>query len=197
MIGIVGGSGDFGQGVAGRLRAHGYEVLIGSRTPREEFVSNTECAERSEIVFLSIPARSVEETARQLAPSLAGKVVVSVAAAVTFRDGKPVAEPGPLSLAEIAQRELPEARVVSALQTVSAKLLAELDHELDEDVLICGDDPEAKDAIADLVDKLVSGVAVDCGPLATSRCLETLTVALIHVNRRYRTNAGIRITGLP
>ena len=91
MIGIVGGSGDFGQGVAGRLRAHGYEVLIGSLTPRGDFVQNGVCAERSDVVFLSIPARSVEVMARELAPQLTGKVVVSVAAAVTFRDGKPVA----------------------------------------------------------------------------------------------------------
>ena len=196
MIGIVGGSGDFGQGVAGRLRARGHDVLIGSRTPRDEFVSNDECADACEIVFLSIPAASVETMSRQLAPRLAGKIVVSVATAIAFRDGRPMAEPGPVSLAEVTQRELPEARVVSALQSVSAKLLARLDHEIEEDVLVCGDHPEANEVVGELCEQLVSGRAVYCGPLATSRCLETLTVALLYVNRRYKTNTGIRITGL-
>ena len=197
MIGIVGGSGDFGQGVAGRLRAHGEEVIIGSRTPRGEFVSNVECCERSEVVFLSIPGHSVEEMVRDLAPQLAGKIAVSVATAVLFRDGRPTAEPGPISLAEVTQREAPEARVVSALHTVSAKLLAELDHELDEDTIVCGDDEDAKARVAALCSLLVAGRAVDAGPLEVSRWLETLTAVLLSVNRQYRASTGIRIAGLP
>jgi NADPH-dependent F420 reductase len=196
VIGIVGGSGDFGQGVAGRLRAHGYDVVIGSRTPKGEFVSNPECCECSEVVFLSIPAHGVEPMVRELAPQLAGKIAVSVATAVVFRDGQPVADPGAISLAEITQLEAPGARVVSALHTVSARLLAQLDHELDEDTLVCGDDAESKERVSALCRHLVAGKAVDCGPLVTSRCLETLTAALIHVNRRYRANSGIRVTGL-
>jgi NADPH-dependent F420 reductase len=195
-IGIVGGSGDFGQGVAGRLRAHGFEVVIGSRTPRDDFVSNPECCERSDVVFLSIPARGVDTMVRGLAPQLAGKIVVSVATSVVFRDGRPTAEPGRVSLAEIAQREAPQARVVAGLHTVSARLLAKLDHELDEDTLVCGDDEEAKAAVSELCEKLIAGNAVDAGPLESARWLETLTAVLLNVNRRYKTNAGIRITGL-
>ena len=74
MIAIVGGSGDFGPGLAERLRRIGEEVVIGSRTPRDGFVSNPECCERSEVVFLSIPAASVETMARELAPHLAGAI---------------------------------------------------------------------------------------------------------------------------
>ena len=92
-IGIVGGSGDFGQGVAGRLRAHGHDVVIGSRTPRDDFVSNAECCERSDVVFLSIPAESVRPIARELSRHLAAKVVVSVATSVVFRDGHPTPIP--------------------------------------------------------------------------------------------------------
>lgn len=197
MIGIVGGTGDFGQGVAGRLRRAGFEVLIGSRTPREDLVSNEECCRRSEIVFLSIPGHSVESMVAGLASALEGKVAVSVATAVVFRDGRPTAEPGPISLAELTARLAPGARVVSALHTVSARGLAALDRELDEDTLLCGDDPDAKARVAELCSKLVAGRVVDCGPLETSRWLEPLTAVLIHVNRRYRANAGIRITGLP
>lgn len=197
MIGIVGGSGDFGQGVAGRLRRAGYEVLIGSRTPRDEFVSNAECCERCDIVFLSIPGRGVETMVAELASSLEGKIAVSVATAVVFRDGRPSAEAGPVSLAELTAREAPGARVVAALHTVSARGLADLEHELDEDTLLCGDDPDAKARVAELCSKLVAGRVVDCGPLETSRWLEPLTAVLIHINRRYRANSGLRVTGLP
>lgn len=196
MIGIVGGSGDFGQGVAGRLRVHGHEVVIGSRTPRDEFVSNPECCERSEVVFLSIPGDGVRPMVRELSRRLAGKVVVSVATSVVFRAGRPTAEPGPISLAELAQREAPDARVVAALHTVSARLLAKLDHELDEDTLLCGDDDEAKAVVAELCERLIAGRALDCGRLESARWLETLTAVLLNVNRRYRANTGIRITGL-
>jgi NADPH-dependent F420 reductase len=197
VIGIVGGSGDFGQGVAGRLRACGEEVLIGSRTPRGEFVSNPECCDRSEVVFLSIPAHGVEPMVRELAPRLAQKIAVSVATAVVFRDGRPTAEPGPISLAEVTQREAPAARVVSALHTVSARLLADLDRRLDEDTLVCGDDEEAKARVIELCSQLVAGSVVDAGPLEVSRWLEPLTAVLLNVNRRYKANTGIRVTGLP
>jgi hypothetical protein len=196
MIGIVGGSGDFGQGVAGRLRRAGHEVVIGSRAPRDEFVSNPECCERSDVVFLSIPAASVEEMSRELAPYLAGRIAVSVATAVVFREGRPLAEPGPISLAEITAREAPQARVVAALHTVSARLLAQLDEELDEDTFVCGDDPDAKARVIGLCEQLVAGRAVDCGPLTSARSLEPLTAALLNVNRLRRTNTGIRVTGI-
>lgn len=197
MIGIVGGSGDFGQGVAGRLRAHGEEVVIGSRSPRDDFVSNVEACERSEIVFLSIPAANVESMTRELAPYLAGKIVVSVATAVVFRDGQLTADAGPTSLAEVTAGAAPEARVVSGLHTVSARGLADLDHVLEDDVLICGPDDEAKARVAELCEKLVEGRVVDAGPLQVSRWLETLTTILLNVNRRYKAHTGIRITGLP
>jgi NADPH-dependent F420 reductase len=196
MIGIVGGSGDFGQGVAGRLRRAGYDVVIGSRAPRDDFVSNPECCDRSEVVFLSIPAASVEAMSRELAPHLAGKIAVSVAASVAFREGRPLAEPGAVSLAEITAREASGARVVAALHTVSAKLLAQVDEELDEDTLVCGDDGDAKARVVELCEKLVAGRAIDCGPLTSARSLETLTAALLNVNRLRRANTGIRITGI-
>ncbi len=197
MIGIVGGSGDFGQGLSGRLRRRGYDVVIGSRTPRDEFLANPECCERSDVVFLSIPPSGVAEMTRELAPFLSGKIAVSVAAPIVFRDGRPGAEPGETSLAEIVAREAPQARVVAGFQSVSAKLLADLDHELDEDVLLCGDDAEAKAVVGELAEAVVAGRAVDCGPLVVSRWIEPITAVLLNVNRGYKVNAGLRITGLP
>ncbi|HSK17193.1 MAG TPA: NAD(P)-binding domain-containing protein [Gaiellaceae bacterium] len=197
MIGIVGGSGDFGQGLAERLRRAGEEVVIGSRTPRGEFVSNPEACRAADVVFLSVPPGGVEDTSLLLARDLAGRIVVSVAAPIVFREGRPGADPGPLSLAEVTAQAAPDARVVAAFHTVSAKALADPDLPLDEDVLLAGDDTEANAEVARLAELLVDGRAVDCGRLEVARWLETLTAVLLNVNRRYRTNAGMRVTGLP
>jgi NADPH-dependent F420 reductase len=197
VIGIVGGSGDFGRGLAARLRERGHEVLLGSRTPRDDLVANVDACTGADMVFFSVPAASVEPMSRELAPVLDGKVVVSVATALVFRDRVPVAETGPVSLAEVLAREAPRARVVSGFHTVSSKALADLAHPLDDDVLICGDDEDAKQAVSELGGQLVGGRMVDAGPLFVSRWLETITTVLLHVNRRYKAHTGIRLTGLP
>ena len=150
MIGIVGGTGDFGQGLAERLRRIGEEVVLGSRSPHDEFVSNDECAQEGDIVFLSVPPGGVAEMCHNLAASLDGKIVVSVASPIVFVDGKPSASAGDLSLAEIGAQAAPGARVVAGFHTVSARALARVDDPLDEDVLLCGDDEEAKRVVADL-----------------------------------------------
>jgi NADPH-dependent F420 reductase len=196
VIGIVGGSGDFGQGLAERLRRIGEEVVIGSRTPRDDFVSNAEACRASEVVFLSVPPGSVEDMSADLRDDLAGRIVVSVAAPIVFRDGQAGAAPGDLSLAEITATAAPMARVVAGFHTVSAKALADPDVPLDEDVLLAGDDAEAKEVVAGLAERLVDGRPVDCGRLEVARWLETLTAVLLNVNRRYKTNAGVRVTGL-
>src|SRR5262245_41258887 len=124
MIGIVGGTGDFGQGLAERLRRLGEEVELGSRTPRDAFISNRDCAENSDIVFLSVPPEGLAEMCATLAENLDGKIVVSVASPVVFKDGKAGAEPGELSLAELGAHAAPGARMVAGFHTVSAKALA-------------------------------------------------------------------------
>jgi NADPH-dependent F420 reductase len=196
VIAIVGGTGDFGQGLAERLRRLGEDVVLGSRTPRDEFVSNAEAIERSDIVFLSVPPEGVEFMCRSLADELAGRIVVSVASPIVFVGGRPPAEPDELSLAEKAQRAAPRCRVVAGFHTVSAKALARVDDPLDEDVLLSSDDAEAKDEVAVLAERLVSGRAVDTGPLIVARWLEPLTAVLLNVNRNYRAQSGVRITGI-
>jgi 8-hydroxy-5-deazaflavin:NADPH oxidoreductase len=196
VIGIVGGTGDFGQGLAERLRRLEEEVVLGSRNPRGEFAPNAEVCRGSDVVFLSVPPEGVGSMAAALAADLAGKIVVSVASPVTFEGGKPGARPGAVSLAEEAQLAVPAARVVAGFHTVSAKTLAQPEAPLDEDVLLCGDDSDGKAVVAELADRLVEGRAVDCGRLEVARWLEPLTAVLLNVNRRYRTNAGVRITGV-
>jgi 8-hydroxy-5-deazaflavin:NADPH oxidoreductase len=197
MIGIVGGTGDFGQGLAERLRRIGEKVELGSRTPRDEFVSNRDCAKGADVVFLSVPPEGIAEMCASLAADLEGKIVVSVASPVVFRDGKAGAEPGELSLAELGAQAAPGARMVAGFHTVSAKALARVDEPLDEDVILCGDDEEAKGVVADLAERLVEGRAVDAGRLEVARWLEPVTAVLLNVNRRYKASSGVRVTGLP
>ena len=118
------------------------------------------------------------------------------------RGGADHEDPPPAQVVDDHAREneaeaAPDARVVAGFHTVSAKALADPDVPLDEDVLLAGDDAQAKAVVADLADRLVEGRAVDCGRLEVSRWLETLTAVLLNVNRRYKTNAGVRVTGLP
>jgi 8-hydroxy-5-deazaflavin:NADPH oxidoreductase len=196
VIGIVGGTGDFGQGLAGRLRRIGEDVLLGSRTPHDGFVSNAEACKRSQLVFLSIPPAGVEGMCRQLSSDLQGKITVSVASPIVFRDGKPAAAPGEISLAETAAEAAPGTRVVAGFHTVSARALAQVDDPLREDVLICGDDDDAKATVAALAERLIDGRAVDAGRLEVARWLEPLTAILLNVNRNYKVNSGVKITGL-
>ena len=194
-IAVVGGTGGFGRGLADRLRRLGEDVVVGSRAPRDDIVSNREAAERAELVFLSVPPAAVEETARELAEVLAGKITVSVASPVVFREGRPTADPSDRSLAEIAAEAAPEARIVAGFHTVAAKALA-AEGPIDEDVLLCGNDAEAKTVVAELAARMVTGRAIDCGRLETARWLETLTALLLNINRNYKSETGVRITGL-
>jgi NADPH-dependent F420 reductase len=153
-------------------------------------------------VVLSVPFRSQSETLTNLKGALAeGQLVVDatvpLAAAVS---GKATRTLGVWqgSAAQQAQEMVPEGvRVVSAFHTVSAALLTELDHELDEDVLMCGDKRDDKARLAELVNLIPGLRAVDCGPLETARIVEQLTPLLISINVRHKTRAGIKITGLP
>jgi NADPH-dependent F420 reductase len=197
MIGIVGGTGDFGQGLAERLRRLGEEIELGSRTPHDEFVSNRECAEDSDIVFLSVPPNGLAEMCSNLASTLDGKIVVSVASPIVFENGQASAAPGELSLAEQGVLAAPGARMVAGFHTVSAKALARVEEPLDEDVILCGDDEDAKAVVAELAERLVEGRAVDAGRLEVARWLEPVTAVLLNVNRRYKASSGVRVTGLP
>jgi 8-hydroxy-5-deazaflavin:NADPH oxidoreductase len=195
-VGIVGGTGDFGQGLAERLRRFGYEVTLGSRTPHDEFVSNAEACRVCEIVFLSIPPQSVAEMCHLLARDLEGHIGVSVASPIVFENGLPAAAPGEVSLAEQAQAAAPGCRIVAGFHTVSARALARVDEPLDEDVLICGDDEAAKAAVGELAERIVEGRAVDAGRLEVARWMEPMTAVLLNVNRVYKANSGVRIAGL-
>ena len=214
-IAILGGTGDEGLGLAVRYAAVGEEVIIGSRSleraeeaarsVRETIpfglvsgLQNDMAAEAGDLVLLSVPYGGLRDTVTVLAPLLAGKVVVSLVVPLQFGKGGPRAVPVEEgSAAEQAQALAPEARVVGAFHNLSAHELMEPDKDLGCDVIVCADDREAKQLVMDLAEKLRDVRAVDGGPLACSRYVEELTALLLNINRRYKAQTAVRITGLP
>jgi 8-hydroxy-5-deazaflavin:NADPH oxidoreductase len=215
---IIGCTGALGFGLALRLGREGVPILVGSRdaarareaaanaaeqVPDGSFtgVQNEEAARQAEIVVLSVPFRSQSETLTHLKGVLEpGQLLVDatvpLAAAVS---GKATRTLGVWqgSAAQASQEMAPEGvRVVAAFHTVSAALLRDLEHNLDEDVLICGDRREDKDRVAELVDLIPGLRPVDCGPLEMARIVESLTPLIISINVRNKARTGIKITGL-
>jgi NADPH-dependent F420 reductase len=218
-VSIVGGTGALGFGLALRLARTGVPIVIGSRDAaraeeaaaraRERLpgadvrgLANGAAAEAAETVVLTVPFASQAATLHGLGEHLrAGQLLVDctvpLAAAVGGRPSR-VLGVWQGSAAEQAAELVPEGvRVVSALHTVSAAMLEDLDHALDEDVLVCGDRKADKRAVAELLGRIDGLRPVDAGRLEQSRIVETLTAMLIGFNVRYKTHAGIRITGLP
>jgi 8-hydroxy-5-deazaflavin:NADPH oxidoreductase len=215
---IVGGTGALGFGLALRLGRSGVEVRIGSRdgerareaaeraagkvsTGSFTGAENSEAVQGAEPVILSVPFRNQSETLTNLKNVLAdGQLVVDatvpLAAAVGGKATRVLGVPQG-SAAQQAQEMVPDGvHVVSAFHTVSAALLTDLEHELDEDVLLCGDRRSDKEQVAELVQRIPGLRAVDCGRLEMARIVEGLTPLLISINMRHKTRAGIRITGL-
>jgi 8-hydroxy-5-deazaflavin:NADPH oxidoreductase len=217
-IPIIGGTGALGFGLAVRWARAGQSVVIGSRKPERaeeaaervradvpnaevEGLGNAEAAARGPIVFLTVPFRAQSETLTNLKGALAdGQILVDctvpLAAAIS---GKATRTVGVWqgSAAQQAMEMVPEGvTVISALHTVGAAPLAS-EEKLDEDVLICGDRKADKAQVAKLIEGIDGLRPVNAGPLEAARLVEPLTALLIGINGRYKTHAGIRITGLP
>ncbi len=219
-VAVIGGTGRSGHGLTMRLARAGVPVVIGSRDAgraaevgaalgervREAGggatitgASNVDAAGRADMAFLTLPYAAQRMLLPDLAAPLAGKVVVSTAVPVRFDpDLGPVAVAMPAgSAAEEAAVLLPSSRLVAAMHTVSSAHLGRLELDLDEDVLLVGDDAEAKSAVAGIVDLLPGLRAVDGGRLGNARLAEQLAVLLLSVNRLAGRTAGIRFTNLP
>jgi NADPH-dependent F420 reductase len=215
---IIGGTGSLGYGLAKRWAAAGVPVIIGSRAAdraeeaagklREELpdasiegLENPEAAQRGPIVILAVPFRNQSENLTNLKEVLReGQIVVDstvpLAAAISGRATRILGVPQG-SAAQQAQEMVPDGvTVVSALHTVSGANLSDLDHELDEDVPVCGDKREPKKQVADLIERIEGLRAINAGLLETARLVEGLTPLLISVNSRNKTRAGLKFTGL-
>jgi NADPH-dependent F420 reductase len=215
---IVGGTGALGFGLALRLGQAGVPIVIGSRdaeraqeaaaraasaVPEGSFggAQNANAVSEADTVILSVPFRNQSENLTNLKGALrSGQLLVDATVPLAVAvGGKATRTLGVWqgSAAQQAREMAPDGVVVlSAFHTVSAALLTDLDHALDEDVLICGDDRDAKERLAELVNRIPGLRPLDCGPLEMARIVEQLTPLIISINVRHKVRAGIKITGL-
>ena len=204
-VAVVGGTGDFGLALAQRLVEAGEDVVIGSRDAeraREKAqeagaaagAANGDAVRGVDLVVLATKAEAALPTAESLAAAIGSTPVLSVASELRFpKQGVYPCE----DARSIAERmaELLEAPVSAGLHSLAASTLAAGPAE--GDAFVCGDDPDAKELALALAAKVVSGRALDAGPLASARALEGLTAVIVNLNKRYKGHAGVRVTGLP
>jgi NADPH-dependent F420 reductase len=195
-----------GQALARRLHAAGAEVVVGSRDAARAQAAatsiglppgagrlNVEATRWAAVIVVTVPFNAHRPILESIAPGASGKVVVDATVPLGRSDESAAAT---ISAAEEARGLLPTAQVVAGFHTVSAAMLADLTRPLHGDVLLCGDDPPAKDAVAGLV-RLLGMRPIDTGKLRQARVLEALAGLLLAINRRYkRRDLGITIAGL-
>lgn len=208
VIGIVGGTGAQGRGLATRWVTVGRTVLLGSRDPQRAAaaasevgasgVDNDEAARRADVVVVAVPWSAHADTITDLAGALAGKVLVDCVNPLGFDEHGPYPLPvAEGSAAEQAQTLAPQARVTAAFHHVSAVQLSDPEvTSLDQDVLVLGDDRAATDVVIDLADALPGVRGIYAGRLRNAGQVEALTANLVAVNRRYHAHAGLRVTDL-
>jgi NADPH-dependent F420 reductase len=213
-IGIVGGTGREGRGIALRWAAAGHEVTIGSREAArgdekaKELSAqhgvklagsdNASACQDAEVVLLSIPFGGHRESIEALRDALAGKIVIDLTVPLKPPAVRKVHLPETQAAALETQAILGEGtKVVGALHHISSEHLGDPKHVIDCDVLVCGDDPAARATVVKLVSDL--GLrGIEGGPLQNAIALESLTPVLLFINKKYgAAGAGLRITGLP
>ncbi|MDX1657609.1 MAG: NADPH-dependent F420 reductase [Nitriliruptorales bacterium] len=215
VLGIIGGTGAQGKGLAARWARAGHEVWIGSRTEEKgaaaaEEISdragegaavhggtNAAAAEAAEIVVVSVPYDAQQDLLPPLREVVGDKVTLNVVNPMTFDELGPVAVPVEAgSAAEECQELWPDARVVSAFHDVSSRRLWRVDEAIVTHVLICSDDEEAAHRVAHLAARIDGMWGVFCGPLRNSEYIENITPVLLSINRYYGTQAGLLIDGI-
>ncbi len=214
-IGLIGGTGPAGRGLALRLASAGHDVVIGSRSALRsgelvdelldqypdrdlhlEGLSN-EQASLVDTVIIATPWYACAPTAAALEPRLKGKLVVCMANALA-RVGNEfhALYPPRGSIAADVQAAIPGSRVAAAFQHLPAKELGEIDKPLEGDVLICADRPRAVEETMQMIDTVKNLRPLDCGSLSNAAPIEAFTAVLLQINRRYKTRAAVKITGV-
>jgi 8-hydroxy-5-deazaflavin:NADPH oxidoreductase len=218
-IAIIGGTGAEGIGLALRLARVGHRILIGSRSlerasscaervrkrlgaqAKVEGMTNQAAVKAGELSFVTVPFVGQAEVYSSLKGHVGtGDIIVETTSPLASALGGPawqVVQPWAGSAAEQAASFLPDdVRLVAGFHTLAAELLQELDHDIEDDVLLSGDDAEAKSIVGSLVEDIPNLRWADVGDLSTARITESLTALLISINRAYRIrNSGLRLTG--
>ena len=203
-VAVVGGTGAFGTAVATRLRAAGYEVVIGSRDAARasaaaeaigvEGATNVDAVRVADLVILATKADGAIDTARELREVIGTTPVLSVAAELRFAPQGVLPTAEATAIAERIQAEI-DGPVLAGLHSLAASNLGGEDAP-DEDTLVCGDDADAKALVLEVAGRITDGRAIDAGPLASARALEGMTAVIVNVNKRYKAHAGLRVTGV-
>ncbi|MGZ5297683.1 MAG: NADPH-dependent F420 reductase [Actinomycetota bacterium] len=216
---VIGGTGKEGFGLTLRLAKAGHHVTIGSRSAEKGAASaatardlvggdaavdgttNEEAAAAADVVVVTVPFAGQADIYRAIKPAVPGGAIVldatsPLATAVGGRAWQ-VVRPWHGSAAEQADAILSQGvRMVAAFHTIAGEALQDLEHPLESDVLVCGDDAEAKAVVGALVDDIRDLRWVDAGALSMARIVETMTALLISVNRTYKVkDSGFRIVG--
>lgn len=215
-IAVLGGTGKEGRGLALRWAHAGYKVIVGSRDPDRAVAAaaelnallgteptvrglgNVDAARECDIAVLSVPYEAHAATLTSIQEAVQGKLLIDVTAPLDPDNKRRVRRLAGGSAGQEAQQFLGEnVRVVSAFQNVSYTHLANLDETLDCDVLVCGNDKDARRQVIDLA-RVAGMIAFDAGPIENSIVAEGLTAVLININIQAKTkSAGIHITGVP
>jgi 8-hydroxy-5-deazaflavin:NADPH oxidoreductase len=215
QVGILGGTGPAGRGLAARFASVGLDVVIGSRSadraqeicndvkqrwPGRELAlsaaDNTGAA-AADVVIVATPWEGAAPTVASVADLLVGKVVICMANALAKvgDEFQPLISPRG-SVAQAVQAKLPRSFVAAAFQHLPARELADLEHELGADVLVCSDHPDATETTIGLIGKIPGLRGLDAGSLGNAGSLESFVAVLLEVNIRYKAHASIRITGV-
>ena len=213
-IAFIGGTGPEGKGLAYRFALAGHEITMGSRKAERAAeaaievaghaagatvrgVENADAAQQADLIVLTVPHTAQPASLPALNDLTKGKVVVSTGVPMEFAGGRAAIVALPEgSAAEQAQALLPDARVIGAFQNLGAAKLWKDGTALDQDVIVCGDDDDAKQTVMTLAEEIAGIRAVDGGVLANARYVEGITALLVSVNRKYKKIAGVRIAGL-
>lgn len=214
-IAVIDGTGPLGKGLAFRFAAAGHRVVLASRDPGRAQAAATElsarlpgtaditgtvnaqAADSAAVVVLAVPYDGLAELVTELRQPLAGKIVVSCVNPLGFdKHGAYGLAVEHGSAAEQIAALLPESRVVGAFHHLPAVSLLR-DGLVDQDVLVCGNDADARAVVMTLACAVTGRVGIDAGPLRMARQLEPFTAVLISINKRYKAHSGVRISGLP
>ncbi|WP_419994366.1 NADPH-dependent F420 reductase [Streptomyces boninensis] len=209
-VGVLGGTGDQGRGLAYRLARAGQRVIIGSRSTERaetaaaelghgvEGAENEECARRSDIVIVAVPWDGHAKTLEALRDVLAGKLVVDCVNPLGFdKKGAYALKPEEGSAAEQAAALLPESRVTAAFHHLSAVLLQDPEvEEIETDVMCLGEVRADVEQVQALAQRIPGMRGVFAGRLRNAHQVESLVANLISVNRRYKAHAGVRLTDI-
>lgn len=214
-IGVLGATGPAGSGLAVRLAAVGYDVVIGSRSryramevadklrskwPGRDLTieaADNEGAAGADVVVIATPWDAAAATAASVQDALAGKVVISMANALAKvgHEFQPLVPPRG-SVAASVQAAVPRSHVAGAFHHVPAKELGDIAHPIESDVLVCSDHPSATERVIEIVSSIPDLRALDSGELSNAAPIEAFAAVLLQVNVRYKTRVAVRFTGL-